>query len=227
MQNKFSLHLLIAALSVFAMSGCKSSSTSPSSNSTASGSGLTVGSSFMYKVQQYAVDGFTILTTDTVTATVTGTQSSFEGQQNVVQFSNGDSYVYGSNGDVTIYLSETQPYGGGPEWVRFPFSGDAGEHVVFSSGDSSSDVMATHYVGTGPTLSAGSLNLSTEWAEAIDTTAVKTSNGGSSSFSQYIDYYYAPQIKAMTEIDFGWYTNMVTGAEIGKKVTKLIQFTIK
>ncbi len=121
----------------------------------------------------------------------------------------------------------TQPYGGGPEWVRFPFSGDAGAHVSFYSGASSSDVMQTHFVGPGPTLNAGSVNLSTEWAQAIDTTTVKGSNGGSSSFTQYTDYYYAPQIKLMTEIDVGWYTNMVTGAETGKKTWTLIGFTIK
>jgi hypothetical protein len=226
MQNNFRFIIFVAALTGVGMGGCKSSSTSPSS-ATTSGSGPTTGSSFTYVVQQYDISGFDIISTDTVTATATGTQSSFEGMQNVVQFSNGDNFVYGSNGDVSIYLNETQPYAGGPEWVRFPFSGDAGQHVTFYSGDSASDVMQTHFVGPGPTLSAGSKQISTEWAEAIDTTTKQASNGGSASFSQYIDYYYAPQISAMTEIDFGWYTNMVTGQETGKKVTKLIGFTIK
>jgi hypothetical protein len=227
MRNNFQFLFFIAILTAFDLNGCKSSSTSPSSTSTSSGSAPTTGSSYTYIVQQYDISGFDVTSTDTVIATVTGTQSSFEGEQNVVQFSNGDDYVYESNGDVSIYLNEIQPYAGGPEWVRFPFSGDGGQHVTFYSGDSSSDVMQTHFVGPGPTLTAGSKEISTEWAESIDTTAVKTSNGGSSSFSQYNDYYFAPQIGAMTEIDIGWLTNMVTGAETGKKVWKLIGFTIK
>jgi hypothetical protein len=227
MRKYFRFLSFIAALAAFGLNGCKSSLTSPSSSSTSSGSGPTTGSSFTYVVRQYDISGFDVLTTDTVTATVSGTQSSFEGEQNVVQFSNGDDYVYESNGDVSIYLNETQPYGGGSEWVRFPFSGDAGTHVSFYSGDSASDGITTHFVGPGPTLTAGSKEISTEEAESIDTTAIKTSNGGSSSFSQYNDYYFAPQIGAMTEIDVGWYTNMVTNAEIGKKVYSLIGFTIK
>ncbi len=227
MRNNFWFLSLIAVLTAFGLNGCKSSSTSPSSNSTLTGSGPTTGSSFTYVVQQYDISGFDVTSSDTVTATVTGTQSSFEGEQNVVQFSNGDDYVYESNGDVSIYLTETQPYGGGSEWVRFPFSGDGGSHVSFYSGDSASDGITTHFVGQGPTLTAGTKQISTEWAESIDTTAIKTSNGGSSSFSQYNDYYFAPQIGAMTEIDIGWLTNMVTGVETGKKVWKLIGFTIK
>jgi hypothetical protein len=225
MLNNVRIQFIIAVLTAFGLNGCTSSSTSPSS--TSSGSGPATGSSFTYVVKQYDISGFDVTSTDTVNATVSGTQSSFEGQQNVVQFSNGDDYVYSSNGDVSIYLNETQPYAGGPQWVRFPFSGDAGAHVSFYSGASSSDVMQTHFVGQGPTINAGTVNLSTEWAQAIDTTTVKASNGGLSSFSQYTDYYYAPQIKAMTEIDIGWYTNMVTGAETGKKTWTLIGFTIK
>ncbi len=106
MKNNLRFHLLIAALITLGLNGCKSSSTSPSSTSTSSGSGPTTGSSFTYVVRQYDISGFDVTSSDTVTATVTGTQSSFEGQQNVVQFSNGDNYVYSSNGDVSVYLNE-------------------------------------------------------------------------------------------------------------------------
>ena len=167
------------------------------------------------------------MSTDTETATVTGTQASWNGQQNVLQFDNGDAYVYDSNGDVTIYLSETQPLSGGSQWVRFPFSGDPGASVTFFTGDSVTDVMSTSYVVSGGSPKINGKSYKVEEAQAIDTTTKKTSFGALARSSQYLDYTYAAAVGAMTEIDIGPFINAVTGNQTGKAVKTLIGFTIK
>ncbi len=225
MKTKSFLLLLISLISI-GLGACKSSS-GPSNPGGSTVSGPATGSTFTYQVIQFELDDLTPKTVDTETATVEGTQSSFEGMSNVVQFSNGDDFVYPSNGDVTAYLSETQPLGGGSEWLSLPFSGDAGSRAMFYSGDSEADAIHSAFIGAGPTLNANGTEIPTAYVRVIDSTAKGTSFGGTALYTQYFDYYYAPKINAMTEVDIGGYTNVVTGAQTGKKTKTLIQFSIK
>lgn len=231
MRNNFRFLPFIALLIAFGLNGCRTTSTSPSS--TSSGSSPAVGSTFTYKVVQYDIDNFTPLTIDTVTATLTGTQPSFEGAQNVVEFSNagafnGSDLVYASNSDVSVYVSESQPYNGIPQWVNLPFSGDAGSRVVFYSGDSVTDVASSKY---GPqsssTLLVGSKVVDIYESEIVDSTMKKTSYGGTSIYFQTSSYWFSPSLGAMTSVTIGWYTNAITGVEVGNKVATLIGATIK
>jgi hypothetical protein len=223
MQNNFRFLFLIAVLVAFTLSGCTSSSTSPSSTST--GSGPTVGSTYTYQIRQYNVDG-SVASTDTATVTMTGVQSSWNGMSNVYQFNNGHSYVYATNGDLNTYLGETQPYNGDSEWVLLPFSGSGAQRVVFYSSDSLTDALHAGFV-VGSTITVNGTPLTTEEVQTIDSTTKETNYGGSSLYTQYDDYWFAPSIGAMVQVDFGIFTDAKTGDQTGKKVETLISYSVK
>jgi hypothetical protein len=225
MHNNFRFFSLIAALITVGLNGCSSSSTSPSSTSTPTGSGPTTGSTYTYQIRQYNVDG-SVASTDTATVTMTGIQSSWNGMSNVYQFNNGHSYVYESDGDLNSYLSETQSYNGNSEWMLLPFSGSGAQRVVFYSSDSVTDVLHAGFV-VNSTMTVNGTPLTTNEVETIDSTTKKTSFGGSSLYTQYDDYWFAPSIGAMAQVDIGIFTDAKTGDQTGKKVETLISYSVK
>jgi hypothetical protein len=223
MRNNLLFISLIALLFTFNLNGCTSSSTSPSSTST--GPGPAVGSTYTYQIRQYNVDG-SVASTDTATVTMTGVQSSLNGMSNVYQFNNGHSYVYASNGDLNTYLGESQPFNGDSEWMLLPFSGSGVQRVVFYSSDSVTDVLHAGFV-VGSTMTVNGTPLTTNEVETIDSTTKKTSFGGSSLYTQYDNYWFAPSIGAMVQVDFGIFTDAKTGDQTGKKVETLIAYSVK
>ncbi len=171
------------------------------------------------------MDG-SVASTDTATVTMTGVLSSWNGMSNVYQFNNGHSYVYESDGDLNTYLGESQPFNGDSEWVSLPFSGGTPSRTVFYSSDSVTDALHAGFV-VNSTMIVDGTPLITNEVQTIDSTTKKTSYGGLSIYTQYDDYWFAPSIGAMAQVDIGIFTDAKTGDQTGKKVETLISYSVK
>jgi hypothetical protein len=225
MRNNVQLFSFITVFAAFGLSGCSSTTTDGGGFPSGNGSGPAVGSTYTYQIRQYNVDG-SVASTDTATVTMTGVQSSWNGMSNVYQFNNGHSYAYASNGDLNTYLGEPQPYNGDSEWVLLPFSGSDMQRVVFYSSDSVTDVLHAGFVVSSTTTVDGTL-LTTNEVQTIDSTTKKTSFGGSSLYTQYDNYWFAPSIGAMALVKIGIFTDAKTGDQTGQKVETLISYSLK